>query len=271
MASRLLVQALGEASGVAADLAGQRVDAAAEEEMQREEALWGCAHKHRLSCVLLRACAFSHHPALLTFTRDELQALLSRRVGVVELTHGSVSSVGAARPTILLPGSFNPLHPGHTQLLRAALDCVGDGATGGFELSVTNADKGALPLAEIKRRAAQFTRAGDPPLVLTDAPLFAQKAQLLPGTTFVVGVDTALRIVMPKYYGDSERQMRAVLFSIQRAGCSFLVAGRVMDGAFVHAGLVVAPPGLEGLFRSLPDFRLDISSTELRLRADAPT
>ncbi len=118
---------------------------------------------------------------------------------MVELDGGRVTAVGAARPRVLLPGSFNPVHEGHVQLLAAACAAVGPGAQGGFELSVTNADKGALPRTEIERRAAQFeglrARLGGAAqsLVLTDAPLFVQKAALLPGTVFVVGVDTAVR------------------------------------------------------------------------------
>jgi hypothetical protein len=192
---------------------------------------------------------------------------------------------------VLLPGSFNPIHAGHVTLLAAAAAACG-GAPAAFELSVRNADKPPLPRSEVERRAAQL-QPTDPPLVLTDAPLFVDKARLMPGTVFVVGVDTAARIVMPKYYGGSETAMRAVLQEILDAGCSFLVAGRVMDGVFVQPSAVTAPVGMEGafcgswwlglsmlvccadaaaragLFRALPEFRQDISSTELRACAAA--
>jgi len=215
---------------------------------------------------------------------DALDGLLHGRTRVVELAGGRVVAAGAARPTVLLPGSFNPLHEGHTALLAAAVATADPGAVGGFELSVSNADKGVLPRAEVERRAAQFAPAAaaaaaaaassDPgaapataaSLVLTDAPLFGDKAALLPGTQFVVGVDTALRIVMPKYYG-GEEGMRASLAAIRDAGCSFLVAGRLVDGSWLDAGAVRPPPGFEALFRPIPAFRADISSTELRERA----
>jgi hypothetical protein len=34
------------------------------------------------------------------------------------------------------------------------------------------------------------------------APLFTQKAELFPNSVFVVGYDTAVRLVRPDYYGD---------------------------------------------------------------------
>ena len=43
---------------------------------------------------------------------------------------------------------------------------------------------------------------------------------------FVVGVDTAVRVVDPKYAGGSEETLRGDLEKIRRAGCRFLVAGR---------------------------------------------
>jgi phosphopantetheine adenylyltransferase len=42
---------------------------------------------------------------------------------------------------VYLPGSFNPLHHGHEQLLEAAASVAGPEVEGAFELSVGNADK----------------------------------------------------------------------------------------------------------------------------------
>jgi len=58
-------------------------------------------------------------------------------------------------------GSFNPLHDGHRGMLAAAA-ALRPGAAPCFELAVTNADKGTLPLDEVRRRAAQF--ASDDPV-----------------------------------------------------------------------------------------------------------
>jgi hypothetical protein len=180
---------------------------------------------------------------------DPLAALLAGapEARVLQLRGGAdVAAVGATGARVLLPGSFNPIHAGHVTLLAAAAAACG-GAPAAFELSVRNADKPPLPRSEVERRAAQL-QPTDPPLVLTDAPLFVDKARLMPGTVFVVGVDTAARIVMPKYYKGSDTAMRAVLQEILDAGCSFLVAGRVMDGVFVQPSAVAAPVGMEGAF-----------------------
>lgn len=63
-----------------------------------------------------------------------------------------------------------------------------------------------LPLEEVRRRVQQFVDAGLPVLV-NCCPLFILKGDLLPRSKFVVGWDTAIRLVMPKYYNDSETQM----------------------------------------------------------------
>ena len=62
-----------------------------------------------------------------------------------------------------------------------------------FELSVTNVDKPALPSAEICRRLRQFTWRTE--VWVTRAPTFAEKASVFPGAIFVVGADTAERIL----------------------------------------------------------------------------
>jgi len=55
---------------------------------------------------------------------------------------GSHVVVDAPRPgCVYLPGSFNPLHEGHEQLLAAAVAAAGEDKLGCYELSVGNADK----------------------------------------------------------------------------------------------------------------------------------
>lgn len=198
---------------------------------------------------------------------DALQALYAGDVSVVQLGAGGAVLRGLARARLLLPGSFNPVHAGHRELLAAAAALHPDKQPA-FELSVENPDKGCIPLHETEARAAQFTACSSSfPLVLTRAPLYVDKARLLPGSTFVVGMDTAERLVMRKYYGDTVEGMVVALAEIRTLGCDFLVAGREVGGDWrddvssLGAGL---PLCLLGLFRALPSFRSNLSSTALR-------
>ncbi len=164
----------------------------------------------------------------------------------------------------LLSGSFNPLHSGHIQLAETAARQLGLPAL--FELPVINADKGSLTLEEILRRLTQFY--GQHTLVLSRAPLFRDKADLFPGSVFVIGYDTAIRLVAPHYYG-GVAAMHTALAAIRAAGCRFLVAGRSVEGRFHTLDDVPVPADYQDLFLALPasDFRVDLSSTELRQQA----
>jgi nicotinamide mononucleotide (NMN) deamidase PncC len=161
----------------------------------------------------------------------------------------------------LLSGSFNPLHCGHETLLRVATAYLR--LPGAYELPVVNADKPPLPRNEIERRVAQFRRW---PAVLTRVPLFRQKVEVFPGCTFVVGYDTAVRLVDPRYYGGAPGR-DAALDAIRACGCRFLVAARPMPGEGVRTLTdVPVPPEFADMFVELPrsEFMLDLSSTELR-------
>jgi nicotinic acid mononucleotide adenylyltransferase len=185
--------------------------------------------------------------------------------------HGAVSEQSIWNPddpTPILPGAFNPLHAGHRGLAQAASQLLRSPIA--FELSVANVDKPLLDITEVRRRALQFT--GNTALWLTQAPRFVDKADLFPGATFVVGADTALRIVDPRYYADPAAMVTA-LRRIGERGCQFLVACRVdVAGICLQLADIALPPAFRELFTAIPVhvFRLDISSTAIR-RASAPT
>ena len=127
----------------------------------------------------------------------------------------------APAPSVVLAGSFNPLHDGHLLLARVAEDARN--APAAFEISVINVDKPPLAAAEVRARLAQF--AGRARVELTRAPTFLEKSRLFPGATFVVGADTAERLMATRYYGD-EARMNAALQEMADRGCRFLVAVR---------------------------------------------
>jgi hypothetical protein len=88
---------------------------------------------------------------------------------------------------------------------------------------------------------------------------------------FVVGADTAARLVDPRYYGGDPQAMRAALQGIQKNGCRFLVAGRLQEGHYVSLEQLPIPTEFQGLFEGLleEEFRCDVSSTELRRQRSA--
>jgi nicotinic acid mononucleotide adenylyltransferase len=200
-----------------------------------------------------------------------------------------VAARGFAFRGVVLPGSFNPLHAGHVELAQAAqrklLATTGCELPIGFEMAVANADKGDIPVATVLARVRQFAPGpggagaaglGAWPVLVTNATLFGHKAELLRGCTFVIGADTAVRIVDPKYYAQDAHRMVLALQRIADCGCSFVVAGRfdAQTQRFVAAEDVLArhvPPTFRHLFVPLSesDYRNDISSTLLRQRATA--
>jgi nicotinamide mononucleotide (NMN) deamidase PncC len=200
-----------------------------------------------------------------TAAADAIAALVRGEIATVCVARDGRLSANTSRPAAVLPGSFNPVHDGHWGLLRLAERRAGAAA---FELSVTNVDKPPLTPEEVRRRLAQFAWRGT--VWLTRAPTFAEKARVLPGSLFVVGADTAERIVQARYYGDSEEKMTAALAGIREAGSRFLVAGRRdAAGQFVRSEDLAIPAAFRDLFEGVAEaeFHVDRSSTELRARA----
>ena len=182
-------------------------------------------------------------------------------VPLVHIADGVVTPATQLRGLVLVSGSFNPLHEGHLELARSASEHVGAPAC--FELPLANADKAPIDLVRAYGRVQQF--AGIAPVVLSHTPLFADKARLFPESTFVVGADTAARLVDPRFYDDDPQKMCDALEQLRRAGCQILVAGRFDRASqrFVELADIGVPESVAGLFTGL-DFRRDISSTVLR-------
>ena len=78
---------------------------------------------------------------VLTFHRGDL-AHLAVLAGVADVLAEAKLALSAVPPPMVMPGSFNPMHTGHTRLARAAEDIRQEPVT--FEISVTNVDKPPL-------------------------------------------------------------------------------------------------------------------------------
>jgi hypothetical protein len=181
--------------------------------------------------------------------------------GVVCLSAGGEFSADQPKPLALLPGSFNPLHHGHRRLAEVAGRRLGCEVQ--YELSVTNVDKPELTMDVVAERVRQFVGAGS--VWITRAAGVLKKSDLFPGAAFVLGFDTAVRLIDPKYYG-SEQGRDVALAKLLERGCRVVVGGRI-DGA---GEFRVWEDRLAGEFRDLfdvipeGDFRVDVSSTQLR-------
>lgn len=135
-------------------------------------------------------------------------------------------------------------------------------------------------------------------VLLTNAPLFREKVRVLQKylapsgaggvgakhgrkMTFVIGTDTMVRILHPKYYGNVMDNVIQSLREMKREGVHFVVGGRLeqiknADGTLSKEAKFVTgeqelkhlPTDVAEMFTMIQekDFRVDISSTELRAK-----
>jgi hypothetical protein len=134
---------------------------------------------------------------------------------------------------VSLPGSFNPLHIGHTSSLEKALAISAKknaNVYGFYELSVSNVDKAPISIQELTKRLGHFSMQKYP-LFLTNTPKFIHKAVQYPGIDYVMGVDTVIRLVDKSYTDNNQEKMILLLKNIVDKGTHFFVLPRVFGVA----------------------------------------
>jgi hypothetical protein len=139
-----------------------------------------------------------------------------------------------------------------------------------FELAIINADKGTIEDQVIERRLSQFESRGLN-LLLTTQPFFYKKALMLPDQHFALGYDTFVRLLDVKYYEGSKDKLLEILGWLDAVGTKFLVAGRLNQAKNLFEypddeALNIVPPQYVHMFQAVQDFRVDMSSTELRAK-----
>lgn len=172
-----------------------------------------------------------------------------------------VENVDLPRNSLIVPGSFNPLHDGHIEMVLSSLrklQSIGIKAPlVVFEIAAINADKPSIPVDTILQRIRQFDLSlpifsklqafGIPIAVsITSLPLFVAKSEVFRNCFFAIGADTFCRLVDLKYYKpllsetSSSNIAQLSLFNpvnifglskamtmMERSGARFIVGGRV--------------------------------------------
>tara|TARA_Y100000590_G_C15622834_1_gene978243 strand:- start:293 stop:1411 length:1119 start_codon:yes stop_codon:yes gene_type:complete len=168
------------------------------------------------------------------------------------------------KPELIFPGSFNPLHSGHTSMKKLAENKTGMEVT--YEVCIQNADKPPLSYHAIDRTLNQFHDNDN--WVMTKAGKFSDKAMMFPDSVFIIGADTLVRILNEKFYL-SRKDMIDQLDLFNSNNINFLVFGRKLDKKFITLQDIDLPEHISDRFTGFAEemFRDDISSTLIRLES----
>ena len=169
-----------------------------------------------------------------------------------------INSQNIDKPSIILSGSFNPFHKGHEELLKVAENL--SGRNGMLELSIYNVDKSPIKEEEIINRILKIPK--NYSIYLSNNSTFLEKAKCNPGSWFVIGYDTALRLFDKKYHSN----VNMIFEEYKKLNIKFFVGGRNFNGSFATLKDLKIPKKFQKLFVEISEksFRMDISSTDIR-------
>ncbi len=162
---------------------------------------------------------------------------------------------------LIFSGSFAPLHEGHLAMAGIAEEIAERPVE--WELSVMNVDKPMLDYIEVARRVKQFK---GKTLWLSRAATFIEKVHVFPQSTFVMGADTYVRLIDPKYYHGSRKRLNDAMRTICRQSRGLIVFGRMYNQEYQNPATFDVPQALREItyFVSEREFRMDVSSSGIR-------
>ena len=223
------------------------------QELQLNEAIWATIE------LCLLSTEQQHHAS--KFAMREYSAPASWQPLLAAAPYATCTQQHDGR--LLLPGSFNPAHDGHREMLATAEAITG--LSGAFEMTLRNADKPDLDYLTAHERLEGLA---ERPVWVTNLSNFEQKSKQFPNATFVLGTDTLSRIAEPRFYADDPVRMLDAFNNLAAQGARFLVFGRRLQQQFVELTDLNLPTELAGLCQAVPaeQFRNDISSSAIRAK-----
>lgn len=166
---------------------------------------------------------------------------------------------------VVFPGSFNPVHKMHLDMAERVFKEYNIPVD--FEICVNNIDKIPLNYNSLFKRLNSLKEInqsfiGD--FHFTSAPTFAEKAELFPKATFIIGWDTLKRIGDYKYYSGTDGLNKA-LNRIIELGTKFIVFHRIINGEEENS-LDGIPSKLLNICKIIPEYlsNAHLSSKEIR-------
>ncbi len=135
---------------------------------------------------------------------------------------------------LVFSGSFDPCHKNHVFMAMCASKEYNSPVH--FEISLTNVDKPPIDFISLSQRLDSLRKYKDEAFMggvcLTNAPLFLQKADLFPNSTFIIGADTFNRLFDAKYY-DGTVDTPAILRHFKEKNVRFMVFHRKSVEMFI--------------------------------------
>ncbi len=179
-------------------------------------------------------------------------------------SNGTKSNVFPGSNLLFMPGSFNPLHDGHRDIAWKTGELINQQCV--YMVTADSVHKKALTVSEMLDRVAMTRlerygvyQVGDILFTQND-PLFIDKAQKFPGCGFIIGYDTAARMLDPKW----GPEIVPMLHEFRKYKTRFYVCGRIMDGELKTIKDLNYPSYFNDLFIEVPNTGTEHSSTQIR-------